>query len=186
MAKKKASAKSNTHKSAKKSTVKTAAKKVVKKQARAGKPASSKTAKKTVKAASKKNSTAKSKSSGVSRKINKTKVDSKGKAQNTKRPKGTEANTEPLKPSEALPRNQSSYDMLRQDIIATLWKYEEINRDDLMEVLQNIHGKNFISDSLDFVQSVVDELLRIDLIELFTKEEGISLFRIRQRLSENN
>lgn len=84
-----------------------------------------------------------------------------------------------------LVRNQNSYDMLRQDIISAIWKFEDISRNTLIENMEKIHGRNFISDSLDYLNSVIDDLLRIDLIEEYTVDNNISLLRIRQRLSEN-
>jgi hypothetical protein len=76
--------------------------------------------------------------------------------------------------------------MLRQDIIAALWRFEEISRDELIGAMEKIHGRNFISDSLEYLNNVLDDLLRIDLIEQFIDEKQTSLLRIRQRLSENN
>jgi len=84
-----------------------------------------------------------------------------------------------------LVRNQNSYDMLRQDIISAIWKFEDISRNTLIENMEKIHGRNFISGSLDYLNSVIDDLLRIDLIEEYTVDNNISLLRIRQRLSEN-
>ena len=84
-----------------------------------------------------------------------------------------------------LVRNQNSYDMLRQDIISAIWKFEDISRNTLIENMEKIHGRNFISGSLDYLNSVIDDLLRIYLIEEYTVDNNISLLRIRQRLSEN-
>lgn len=186
MAKKKAPVKSSKSKAAKKPAGKPAAKKVAKKQVKKVKATKPKPAVKQKPKVVKKSTAVKAKKAAtkktiVTAKAKKTTAENKSKTKVSSNKTVNTAST-----SDAIMRNKNSYDMLRQDIIATLWRYEEIAREELMEVLQNVHGKNFISGSLDYVQGVIDELLRIDLIELFTKEDGSSLFRIRQRLSENN
>jgi hypothetical protein len=80
--------------------------------------------------------------------------------------------------------NPQTYQMLRQDIISTLWKYDEITLDELSAAMEKIHGKNFVSASLKYIQQVVSDLINIDLIEQIDRDTNRSIYRIRQRLSE--
>lgn len=80
--------------------------------------------------------------------------------------------------------NPQTYQRLRQDIISTLWKYDEITFDELTAAMEKIHGKNFVSDSLKYIRQVISDLLNIDLIEQIERDYNRSIFRIRQRLSE--
>jgi hypothetical protein len=188
MAKKKSTVKGNKKQATKKVAKKSVVKKAAKKQLQQA-PQSKTAAKK--KPAVKKSSASNAKKSGkapikVKAASKKVKAEKKNIAAKTSKPHKQSPKPTANITTDTIMRNQSSYDMLRQDIISNLWKFEEITREGLIDVLQNIHGKNFISGSLDFVQSVIDELIRIDLIEIFNKEDGVSLIRIRQRLSDNN
>jgi len=80
--------------------------------------------------------------------------------------------------------NPQTYQMLRQDIISTLWKYDEITFDELCAAMEKIHGKNFVSDSLKYIRQVVSDLINIELIEQIDRDASRSIYRIRQRLSE--
>ncbi len=74
--------------------------------------------------------------------------------------------------------------MLRQDIISTLWKYDEITFDELCAAMEKIHGKNFVNDSIKYIKQVMADLINIELIEMIERDTNRSIYRIRQRLSE--
>ena len=80
--------------------------------------------------------------------------------------------------------NPQTYQMLRQDIISTLWKYDEITFDELSAAMEKIHGKNFVNDSVKYIKQVISDLINIDLIEQIDRDVNRSIYRIRQRLSE--
>jgi hypothetical protein len=80
--------------------------------------------------------------------------------------------------------NPQTYQMLRQDIISTLWKYDEITFDELCAAMEKIHGKNFVNDSQKYLKQVVSDLMNIDLIEQVEQGPERKAYRIRQRLGD--
>ena len=80
--------------------------------------------------------------------------------------------------------NPQTYSMLRQDIISTLWKYDEITFDELAAAMEKIHGRNFVTDSLKYLKQVMSDLMNIDLIEKVEQGPNRQAYRIRQRLGE--
>jgi len=80
--------------------------------------------------------------------------------------------------------NPQTYQMLRQDIISTLWKYDEITFDELCAAMEKIHGKNFVNDSLKYLRQVMTDLTNIDLIEQVDQGVNRQAYRIRQRLGD--
>ncbi|HZG01747.1 MAG TPA: hypothetical protein VEY71_12130 [Chitinophagales bacterium] len=80
--------------------------------------------------------------------------------------------------------NPQTYQMLRQDIISTLWKYDEITFDELCAAMGKIHGKNFVNDSLKYLEQVMTDLMNIELIEKVDQGANRQAYRIRQRLGD--
>ena len=80
--------------------------------------------------------------------------------------------------------NPQTYQMLRQDIISTLWKYDEITFDELCAAMEKIHGRNFVNDSQKYLHQVMTDLTNIDLIEKVEQAPNRHAYRIRQRLGD--
>lgn len=80
--------------------------------------------------------------------------------------------------------NPQTYQMLRQDIISTLWKYDEITFDELCAAMEKIHGRNFVTDSQKYLHQVMTDLTNIDLIEKVEQAPNRHAYRIRQRLGD--